>query len=160
MQILQRINNLWSIALRFKFSKSLPSLKQFVECLVSAYFKQNINKIMIFENVFELNNVLMMQWLVNLNFWNKLLTSSISGEWNLGDDFRSKDFVRFQIGYFIALRESAFTQQFTESILLDCDVTVYLWNFFLDDWRGFYLFELWGWFFFHLFCLLNGLIEF
>ncbi len=58
VKILQGTNNLNQIILHFHFSQSLSSLDQFVEGMICANLKQNVNVFMVLENVLKFDNMI------------------------------------------------------------------------------------------------------
>ncbi len=68
VKVLQCLHDLKEIVLHFHFSKSLPTLEQFVQSLIRAYFQQNVNILVILEDMLELHNIRMAQGFMDFYF--------------------------------------------------------------------------------------------
>jgi len=68
--------NLIYITLHFKLVQSFSTTKQFVEGLVRAKLKQDVNVLSILEEVLEANNVVVVQGAMNFNFGHKFCFSA------------------------------------------------------------------------------------
>jgi hypothetical protein len=70
MQVHQCGDDLRQIVLHLHFSQALPALDQLIEGLVGTYFQQNIHVFVVFEDVLELDDILVAQRLVDFNLSN------------------------------------------------------------------------------------------
>lgn len=61
VQVHQRRNDLCKIVLHFHLSESLSALQQLIQSLVGANFQQNVDVFMIFEDVFKLDDMLLVE---------------------------------------------------------------------------------------------------
>lgn len=95
VQVFECDNDLNDVALHFEFRETLSALDEFIESIVRAQFEQNVNVFVIFKNVLESNNVLMIQTLVDLDFRYQFLSRAVLGERLLRNDFRSDDSLSF-----------------------------------------------------------------
>jgi len=133
VQILQCNHNLLHIALNFKLCESLPPFDKFIQRVIRAQFQQDINVLVIFEDVLESDNVLMIETLVNFNFRNKFLPCSVLRESLLWDDFSSNNLLCLQVCDFVAFSETTLTEHLTADIFLDCHFAIYLRYLFFYD---------------------------
>lgn len=60
VQVLEGMDDLHCVTLNFQLVKTLPSSEKFIHALVVAQLKQNVDVLSIFEEMLELDNVLMM----------------------------------------------------------------------------------------------------
>jgi hypothetical protein len=63
---------LYKVVLYFHFSQSLPSLDQLVQRVVRANFQQNVHILVVLKHVFELNDMVVVERFVDLDFCDKL----------------------------------------------------------------------------------------
>lgn len=71
-QVDEHIVDLPCKVLNFNFFEPHPPFKQFVQCLILADFKHDIDIFFIIKKVLKLANVLMLELAVNFNFTHKL----------------------------------------------------------------------------------------
>lgn len=72
VEVDEGVDYLQLIVLHFHFGKSLPPLDQLVQSLVGANFKQNVDVLVVFEDVFELYDILMAQRFVDFDLGDEL----------------------------------------------------------------------------------------
>ena len=72
MQVDQRPHDLMQVILHFNLRQSLPSLYQLVQGLVGAYLQQDVHVVVVLEDVFKLDDVLVAEGLVDLDFGDEL----------------------------------------------------------------------------------------
>lgn len=73
MEVLHSCAELIKIALYLKFMKSFPSSQEFIEGLIVAKFKQDVDIFSIFEKMLKTHNVVVMQTSVDLDLAHELL---------------------------------------------------------------------------------------
>jgi len=105
--------NLVDVALYFKLVKAFASSEQFVQWLVLAQLKKDVNVLRIFEEVFEPDDVVVVQAAMNFDFGHQLLLCSALGKWWLENDFGSLHFFVVQVCKLVALGEASFAKEFT-----------------------------------------------
>lgn len=133
VEVLECVNDLEHVDLRFEFRDALTSLDEFVERLVRAELEKNVHVFCVFENMFELHDVLVMETLMDFDFRNQLDTLSLLRECRLRDDLPSKNDLRLLGNHLVALRETTATKQFTSRVLLQCCHARFLVHRFLLD---------------------------
>lgn len=67
MEIFEGQSDLVQIALCLNFSYPLPSLDELVECLMGAELEKDVDIVLVFEEVLEPNNILILQGLVDFD---------------------------------------------------------------------------------------------
>lgn len=77
VEVFECLDDLDGVAERFEFSDALATLDEFVKCLMWAEFEENVHVFLIFEDVLELYDVVMVQTLVDLDFRYEFLSSAV-----------------------------------------------------------------------------------
>lgn len=72
MQVLQRANNLHQIILHLHLGESFPSLDKLIEGVVGADLEQDVHVLVVLEDVLELDDVVVVERFVDLNFGDEL----------------------------------------------------------------------------------------
>ena len=72
MQVFERHHHLIQIILGFEFGESFSSFDEFIQGLMGTHFHQNVDIVMVFEDVFELDDVLMFDGTVDLYLTDEL----------------------------------------------------------------------------------------
>ncbi len=72
MKIFQGTDDLYKIILDFHLSESFSSLDEFIESMIGTNFQKNVHVFMIFEYMFELDDMIVIEGFVDFNFSNKL----------------------------------------------------------------------------------------
>lgn len=73
MKVFKRTNNLNQVILNFHLSQSFSSFDKFIQSVICTNFEQNVHIFMIFKNMLKFDNVVVIQWFMNLNLSNKFL---------------------------------------------------------------------------------------
>lgn len=68
MEVLDSIANLHYVALNFEFMEALTSSEELIEGSGTAHFKQNVHILGVLEEVFEADNIGVMEGSMDLNF--------------------------------------------------------------------------------------------
>lgn len=132
MEVFEWVDNLDNVTLDLEFHKSFSSLDEFIECLVWTKLKKNVDIFRVFKYVLELDYMDMVEWFMDLDFRNELLSSSILLESIFGDYFGCHDSLIIKISYFVTFSKSSFSEKFTSHILFEMDFTINFGYFFFD----------------------------
>ena len=133
VQVLDSSADLVDVALHFQLVETLTTSEELIEGLVLTQLKQNVDILGVFEEVFEADNVVVMQTAMNFDFTHELLLGTRLGESGLGNDLGSGDSLVLEVGEFVTLGESSLTEELALEVLLDADVAIKLDDFLFNN---------------------------
>lgn len=107
VQVLERVDDLLSVALDFQLVQALAPLQELVHALVLAELEQDVHILAVLEEVEELGDVGMLDRPVNFDLTHQLLLCSTPLQRGLLDDFGCTDCLRVHLNELVALGESA-----------------------------------------------------
>lgn len=113
---------------------TLPPFHQILQRVITAVLQQYVHILPILERLYELNNVLMFERTMDLNFNQQLVALPLLVDRFLGDDLGGIDQPIFMADHLEAFREAARAQQFAASVLDIVDLIVerlFLFSFFV-----------------------------
>jgi hypothetical protein len=131
---------LHQVVLHLHLGQSLPPLDQLVQRVVRANFQEDVHILVVLKHVLELNDMVVVERFVDLDFSDKLnygksylLLSPGTVQRALWNDLGGKDLFSFEIGNFVALGKPTAAQRLAPGILLDHDLAICLGHFLLND---------------------------
>jgi len=92
--------------------------------LVSAELEENVDVLGVFEEVFEADNVVVVEGAMDLNFGHQLCLGTTFSERRFHDDLGSLDLFVFEVRHFVALRKASLSEELALEVLFDYVVAV------------------------------------
>ena len=135
VKVFKGVDNLTGIALDFYLVEPLSSSKKLIHALVVTELKEDVDILLVFEEVLELYNVLVLDRSVDLDLTHELLLCSTLCQRCLNNHLCSADYAVFLVGEFIAPGKTSFAQELALEILPHLHFTIVLAKFLLD-YRG------------------------
>lgn len=132
VQVLHALNDLSRVALYFKFVQAFSSLNELTHGFVFAKVQQNVNVWVILEKMFELDDVVVVCWLVYLYLVEELLLLAGLGYRFLRDELgciHQRSLIILQL---VAFCKSALAQEAALGISSNDQIAIAVQNFFLQ----------------------------
>lgn len=85
LEVLDSLTNLSGVTLHFKFMQALPAFHELTKSLVFTEGQQDVNIIVVFKVAFKVNNVVMLQRPMDLDFTVQFLPCSCLDQGFLGN---------------------------------------------------------------------------
>ena len=104
--------------------------------MVLTKFQEDVYVLCILEEVLEADDVVVMERSVDLDLGHELLLGTSLGERRLGNDFRSRNSLVFQVRELKASGEATLSEELALQIALDADLSVVLDYLLFDDCLG------------------------
>ena len=133
VQVLERMDDLLSVALDFELMQALTPLQELIHTLVLAELEEDVHIFAVLEEMQELGHVRMLDRPVNFDFAHELLLGPASLQRGLLDNFGRAYRLRVHLHELVAFGEAALAKELALDILTVADLTICVLYAFLDE---------------------------